>query len=127
MKTIRSEYIVPVDVDSTLVLPNESEYRELLAVNVKDPVTNEIIVMRVHEPNVRLLKEERHRGAVIIVWSRGGYEWAENVVKALELEDHIDFVMSKPLTYIDDLDIKEWLNHRVWLNPHSNYKRSFAK
>lgn len=122
MKTIRSEYIVPVDVDSTLVLPNESKYsgRE---VKVYDAVTKSYITMKAHEPNIRLLTEERYRGAVILVWSRGGYEWAENVVKALELEGFVDFVMSKPLTYIDDLDVQNWLSHRVWLDPNMNYKK----
>ena len=81
-----------------------------------------VIKVGVHEPMVRLLKEESHRGSHIVVWSRGGYEWATNVLKALCIEDYVDQVMSKPSAYFDDKDISEWLKYRVYLKPDTIYK-----
>lgn len=49
------------------------------------------------------LKKMKARGYAIIVWSAGGSEWAEAVVKALELEDFVDVVMPKIDFHLDDV------------------------
>jgi len=119
MRVIKSENIKFFDIDGTLILP----YTTGPAIYVYDAVTRKDIKMQAHEPNVRLLLEEKHRGSTIIVWSMGGYEWAANVVRALNLVTKVDFVMSKPLAYFDDVPIDEWLRFRVFLDPNMKYKR----
>ncbi len=123
MKVIRRENPVFVDVDSTLVLPNETKYQGNEQVSIYDSVTGSYLTMYKHAPNIRLLLEEKHRGSFIVVWSRGGFDWAENVLKALNITYAVDLVMTKPLVYIDDLDISNWLPYRVYLEPNTAYKK----
>lgn len=124
-KVIKNENIVFVDCDDTLILHTNAfdmscNLRD--RVNVKDPLGEADIIVEVHAPMVRLLKEEFHRGSHIIVWSRGGYQWASNIVDALKLNKYVHQIMSKPIAYFDDKDISEWLKYRVYLKPDQTYK-----
>lgn len=123
MKLVKTENIKPFDVDGTLILSRHEDYPGNRKVSVFDPLTETFIEYIVHEPMVRLLKEEKHRGAYVIVWSRGGYEWAHNVVQALGLEDCVDLVLSKPIVYFDDTPVVDWMKDRVFLDPNCNYKK----
>lgn len=123
-KTIRNEKVVFCDVDDTLILHlSEKKLKKYDTIEVQDPLNkSETITVGVHAPMVRLLKEEYARGAHVIVWSMGGYEWAESVIKALGLYDHVHQIMSKPIVYFDDKPIEEWLRYRVYLKPNTVYK-----
>lgn len=121
MLVIRNEMIRPFDVDDTLIV--SAQLSEKL-IHIVDPVfPDRKITMGVHEPMIRLMHEEKHRGAFIIVWSRGGQAWAENVVKALGLEDVVDLVLAKPMVYFDDKDVADWMKDRVYLAPNCEYKK----
>lgn len=120
MNILRNENPRPFDVDGTLILPHTGKGK---TVNVIDPVTRKVIKFTVHEPMVRLLEEEFHRGSLIVVWSRGGFEWAAAVVNALGLSDKVHTAMTKPQVYFDDLPVEEWLKDRVFLDPTTRYKR----
>lgn len=122
MNVIRNENIRPFDIDGTLILPIQSPLGRVI--DVKDPVTGvTTIQFRVHEPMVRLLREELARGAVIIVWSRSGFQWAENVMRALGfVSDAQIYIMSKPMVYFDDKPVDEWLRDRVFLDSDKPYK-----
>lgn len=124
MQVLRNENVVFVDVDDTLVMHDLSinTHRPVDIVEIQDPIRARVIELRINKPMVRLLKEEKSRGSCIIVWSRGGYQWATNVVKALNLVEHVDQVMTKPLTYFDDKPVEEWLRYRVYLTPDTKYK-----
>lgn len=122
MKVIKNENIKPFDVDETLVLHNLEAYPELLEADIKDAVTGGSIKVKVHEAMVRLLREEKSRGATVIVWSRGGYQWAYDVIEALDLIPYVDIVMSKPCFYFDDSTVEKWMESRVYLDPGINYK-----
>lgn len=80
-----------------------------------------------HEPHIKLLMNHKARGKTIIVWSQGGYQWAEAVVKALGLTEHVDFIMSKPRAYVDDLPVQEWMKDRIYINPDSNWGQGLEK
>lgn len=121
MQVIQSENITPFDVDGTLILTKGEGPGRI--VDILDPVTGNYIQMSAHEPNIRLLEEEAHRGSFVIVWSRGGYEWATNVITALGLGSKVNLVMSKPMVYFDDLSIEKWLPYRVFLKPDEIYKK----
>jgi predicted phosphatase len=124
MKIIKSEYNIFYDVDDTLVFhvdpTNPIPGRK---VQVYDAVKKKFLTMIENQAMVRLLQEEKHRGAHVVVWSRGGHEWAANVVKALDLVGCVDQVMTKPMAYMDDLDISDWLKYRVYLPPTKVYKK----
>lgn len=125
MITIKNENIRPFDIDGTLVLPYNpwivnQPGRDVL---VYDSVEDKHIKMIAHEPMIRLLKEEKAKGSFILVWSRSGNDWARNVIKALQLTEYVDVVMSKPLVYFDDVDVKDWMKDRVYLSPDMRYKK----
>lgn len=124
MTIIRSENIKPFDCDETLVLHNINNpaYSELPLIQVDDAVTGGSIEVRVNENMVRLLEEEKSRGATVVVWSRGGYQWAADVVKALDINLSVDIIMSKPTFYFDDTPVEKWMESRVYLTPETSYK-----
>lgn len=129
MKVIANEKTVFVDVDETLVHHKAQDLsdnffgtdRNLLLVD--DAIRGGKIHVNPNHNNIRLLLEEHARGSYIVVWSRGGYAWAETVVKALGLTKKVHQVMTKPMVYIDDKDVSEWLPYRLYLKPDEIYKK----
>lgn len=96
------------DCDDTLLMWSipEGFKEDLVTVHCRGFV--ELLAPNKH--NISLLKKMAARGHAIIVWSGGGADWAEAVVKALELEAHVSVVTSKPQYYIDDIaNPKEWI------------------
>ncbi len=121
MRVHNNENISPFDVDGTLIEPYRGNGID--SIGVEDPLQpGKYLLMVPNYNNIRLLKEEYHRGHEILVWSRGGSEWAVSVIKALGLEQYVSDVYTKPLVYFDDLDIKEWLNQRVFIPIDAKYK-----
>jgi hydroxymethylpyrimidine pyrophosphatase-like HAD family hydrolase len=103
------------DVDDTLVMweiPNGFE-EELVTIHCRDYV--ELLAPNKH--NIKLLQKLASRGHSIVVWSGGGADWAEAVVKALELEDYVEVVSGKPQYYIDDI-----ANAKEWIGKHGYFK-----
>lgn len=87
---------VYVDVDETLVLwaPPPGVVPAVPA-----------LPMRVwpHHEHIWLVRSLHAVGYTVVVWSRGGAEWAAKVVTALKLDDAVDVVLGKPELWIDDL------------------------
>ncbi len=112
MKTIPSELIVFYDCDDTLVMEHS-----------KDPDLTYIDVLtgkekhgKIHKAHVEQVIKHKARGFYNIVWSGNGYKHAEQIVKALGLEEYVDICMSKPCKYWDDLtDANDILKARVYL------------
>lgn len=126
---IKNEYVVFVDCDDTLVMHvKQSDIPIEDLVCVKDTVLGDkgefpYITMQRNRPMIRLVHEEIARGATIIIFSRGGYQWAENVAIAVGLYPHKNvIIMSKPLAYLDDKPVEEWLKYRVYIAPDVVYK-----
>jgi len=110
MVVVRNDKNVFVDCDDTLInhfvgIPfDEKEH-----VNLNNGFPQVYKITR-NEPNIRALKHHKQLGLTVVVWSAAGHKHAECVVKALGLENFVDFVMSKPDVYIDDKDCTYWLN-----------------
>jgi FMN phosphatase YigB (HAD superfamily) len=108
LQTIDSDNVVCFDVDDTLVIwkvpPGmEEQCREFTNYGVTERLLP-------HEKHIKLLKEFKFRGHTVIVWSQGGFEWAREVVRMLELEPYVDFCMSKPKWMVDDLPPSAWVD-----------------
>lgn len=115
----------PFDVDDSLVMHNLDKYGQTPGaefVNVYDPVEDKNIRLVINRPMIRLLKEEIRRGQQVIVWSRGGWEWAQQVLIALKLDLYPIIVMDKPLNYFDDKNVADWLLDRIYIEPNTPYK-----
>jgi hypothetical protein len=54
-------------------------------------------------PAIAHLKKMKARAYSVVVWSAGGSDWAEVVVKALGLEEFVDVVMPKIDFHLDDV------------------------
>lgn len=63
-----------------------------------------------HQKHIDKLKEHKAEGFSIVVWSAGGKEWAEEVVKVLNLGTYVDTIISKPTYYYDDLTSPRFLH-----------------
>lgn len=89
---IASDKILYVDVDDTLIVwdNGHSTYKP-------------------HTKHINLIKRFHKRGQAVVVWSAGGYEWAERIVKELELEQYVSAIMCKPVWWMDDLTAPEVL------------------
>lgn len=132
MNIIARERLVMCDIDDTLVmhrsLPKPYSWKDDgNCILVRDRHTGENFILEINKNMVRLLKEEHNRGATVIVWSRGGYQWAADVITALDLQGFVHTVMSKPLVYFDDKPVTEWLTDRVYIGPDANYKSNTYK
>lgn len=127
MRVVANERPIPVDVDETLVM-HEGPMQYATTVEVEDPLhPGKFILLGVNEPMIKVLMDEKRRGSFILVWSRSGNAWAEAVVKALGLTEYVDLVMTKPISYLDDTPVENWLKDRVWINPKVTYKKHLTK
>ena len=114
MNVIKNEMHVMFDVDDTLVMWNEvisSDTEWIMC-----PHTLKCIPLIPHKAHIDLLHSYYSRGYYVTVWSAGGWEWAEAVVKHLKLQDSVHEVRSKPIKYVDDLPANEILGTRVYIN-----------
>ena len=120
MKIIKSEQILAVDIDNTLLLWDEHDSGNQSVV-FTDPYTGETKQVKVHEAHLRIVKSRLSRGAVLLVWSSSGYRWVEAALFALQLEHPRVIVLSKPIAYIDDKPCAEWMGERIYLPNNSKY------
>jgi hypothetical protein len=127
MIVIPGDTIVYVDVDDSLVMwsptPEDLETKGIdftcdgalkpgyCELKNMDAYTVRLVPHRTH---VEQIKKHKMRGHTVVVWSQGGYKWAETVVKTLELEQYVDVVIAKPLWLIDDLPASEFMPKSKW-------------
>ena len=127
LKIVKNERVIMVDIDDTLVMHEfAKDIPGAIYVDVEDPLClSNKVKLRVNEPMVRLVREEIVRGSQICYWSRGGFQWAYNVLKALDLDEYKSeqLVMTKPFAYFDDTSCEHWLKDRVYIDPDVCYKK----
>ena len=119
MKVIKSHRTIFYDVDDTLVIWNwkavDPEGSGLIA--IRDTQSNHTEHLLPHQRHIELLKQFKARGHTIVVWSQGGWQWAETVVRALGLEKLVDIVISKPDWYVDDLPASAFMGGNIYKHP----------
>lgn len=121
MTVIDSDFIVMVDVDDTLVKWSSSyNIPHDKAIQITDQTNNSIVYVTPHEKHINLLKKYKDMNYKVFVWSGGGYRWAKSVIETLQLQNHVDFIMTKPIKYIDDLDCNEWMGSRIYLKDYGD-------
>lgn len=117
---LHSVAITYVDVDETLIFWEAKDIdADDCVIEVTDPYINGTRVKVVpHWRNIRLLQRKFGQGHKIVVWSAGGSEWAETIVKALKIEPFVHLILSKPTHIIDDKEMKDWGVPRIYLPKH---------
>ena len=111
MIIVDNESVIFCDVDDTLIMWGKEKDR----IEVIEPLYGEPTLVTPHKGHIKILKDRKARGSKIIVWSSGGYRWAAAVVKALNLEEYVDFVMTNPIAYIDDKEPYDIMGQRIYL------------
>jgi len=104
------------DVDDTLVIhaTNMTEEQEKRSIRVRDECFTTSCIP--NTPMIEKLKDHYIRGDGVCVWSQGGSDWAEAVVKALKLEKYVHVILTKPTHYYDDLEVDMWMPQRIYEN-----------
>jgi predicted Zn-dependent protease len=113
------------DIDGTLIEWRPSEdSKEVMGTECKWPIRSlgmgedgKIFIKEQFEEdsfirldgNIEQLKEHKRRGHTVIVWSAGGWRWAETAVRMLGLEDYVDIAMEKPASIYDDRPLEEFM------------------
>jgi predicted phosphatase len=121
MNIIDRESTIFIDVDDTLVMWGIKAKKGQKLIQITDPYSGDQVYLMPHAGHIKVLKDRKARGSCIIVWSAGGYKWAEKVVKALNLEAYVDFVMTKPHMYIDDKAASEFMQERLYIPFENGY------
>lgn len=120
MKVYTQESVIPVDVDNTLIMWGKAKKGEKV-IHITNPNSGEQETLRPHKVHIKILKERHARGSLIVVWSKGGNQWANAVIKALGLEPYVDLVMSKPQMYIDDKTADSFMGERLYIPYGEDY------
>lgn len=121
MKVLRESSIIAFDVDETLIYwLTKDRYDNFLPLEKDKLLTlkygGELCFFKKHEAHIRFLKHCKERGDYVEVWSANGFEWAEKVVKALNLEHHVDVARSKPSRHVDDkTDIPSIVGNHIFI------------
>jgi len=116
MEVNYNDNIVCFDVDLTLVSPAHNPAQ--VDLKLRNPYSGTTSEFKVHRGHVELLKQYFGRGYFIRVWSHGGVQWAETVVKALNLEKYVDSIETKPIKLVDDLPVEKIFKNVIYLNEH---------
>lgn len=117
---VTNDSLIACDVDDTLVMWGSKKQGR--AITIKNPYDGELVTLSINAPNLKILRQHIARGTAVIVWSAGGYQWAEAVCKALKITNVM--IMTKPRAYIDDKPCKDWMGERIYLEPDSTYGKS---
>jgi hypothetical protein len=120
MKVYEFESVLPCDVDETLICHGKIK-KGHKALHYTCPYTKAQKTVRIHEPNVAILRERIARGCLIIVWSKSGYKKAAAVLTALKIDGPNVLVMSKCKDYLDDKKAAEFMGEQIWLDPDCGY------
>lgn len=97
MERIESNKLTAFDVDDTLLIYDPKRLK-----NEKPDVVIDGIGFFKHRRHIEQLKSHWARQHTILVWSQGGADWAEQVVKELGLTSYVNYVMDKPYWCYDD-------------------------
>ncbi len=125
MNVIKNDKVICFDVDDTLVLWEEQKGAvfPMSSIDIECPHDESMMTVYIHQPHVKLLKNHLSRGSTVLVWSQGGHAWAEAVIRALDINHENLYILSKPLTYVDDLPVTEWMKDRIYISPGSAWGR----
>lgn len=117
---IDNENVAFFDIDDTLILHPHSDidpnqYKDLGYLKLRDSYEKGHFYAKPSKIHIKLLKDYRARGFHVVVWSGNGHKHALNVIEQLGLVEYVHTIMTKPRSYIDDLQCQEWMGAHLYL------------
>lgn len=106
------------DIDNTLIhWPMDEYYQKNKSFTVD--LMGSTLEVSPNDSNIELLKGFFKRGYEVILWSNTGKEWTQQIAKALNITDYVDYYLSKPDFLIDDLRLDQFLSAEqiLWKKP----------
>jgi predicted phosphatase len=100
VKVIKSNNITVFDIDDTLLMHIDRRVRTKDKIEIE--YGDEKIYLTPHKFHVTFLKHCHKRGDFVVIWSKNGHQYAEQVVKKLNLSKYVHLIMSKPSRHVDD-------------------------
>jgi len=114
-KVLAKDSLIACDVDNTLVMWDK-DYKNPAPGKLEFDYGSEKVFLKPHGFHVTFLKHCFNRGDYVEVWSQNGYQWAQQVVEKLGLQDHVDIVRSKPTRHIDDKQsLEDIVGNRIYI------------
>lgn len=105
MKKPKTDNTLWCDVDNTLVAFCHQDHFRSIKVDYYGVVK---YVKPLHK-NIDFLKSLDARGYTILVHSGNGVAWANEIVKALQLEDYVYDTFTKPIKILDNDENDNWM------------------
>lgn len=122
---LEGENTIFFDVDNTLIMwdpdPNDPRIVKLPSLKTTTVYSessgqyveiHETVNVVPHKHHLDMVKRHKQLGNTVIVWSKSGPQWAQNVVEFFGLTDYVDLVCGKPSCYYDDLKAEEFMVDR---------------
>jgi hydroxymethylpyrimidine pyrophosphatase-like HAD family hydrolase len=122
MRVIENESVVFFDVDGTLALKFDNSTPED-TIRVFDPYSKEFVKRTVHVPHKKLVQNYIERGFKVYIWSKNGYRWAVEVLKALGLDESNLEVLTKPRVIVDDEPPANWIGEQAFIPANNSFGR----
>lgn len=114
MVEIHGDNIAYFDCDETLVFVDSiPDGVEIVWLQIPGFPGKEV---GVHHKHVERLKNHKIWGNTVVVWSKSGHKWAKSVVEALQLNEYVDLVITKPSYVYDDKMPDKILSEHRFLN-----------
>lgn len=125
-----NDRVVAFDCDDTLVMWTGKDWEPAahkVAFNCPISLMGDGQIIRTdtvylvpHQKHIQKLKGYANTGWFVIVWSAGGGAWAKEVVRVLNLENHVSLVTGKPIYCYDDLPLNEAIGQRKYYMDKKN-------
>jgi hypothetical protein len=123
-QVIKSEQLICVDVDDTLLLWNAPIFDQTNSmIPFENPYNGGTYMVAAHWPHITVVKQRLARGATIILWSASGFAWAKAAAEACGISGENLICASKPSFYIDDKPASAWMGEPMFMNPKDMWAR----
>lgn len=121
---IDNELVAYFDVDDTLCLWGSSKDPNNI-ITIRDEISTVQVTPNIYV--IEALKDHKARGHAVVVWSQGGFRWAQKVVEALGIGLYVDLIIAKPRWFYDDLPASAFMDEFTRIDSIAMYNRNKEK
>jgi len=106
-------------VDDTLVMWNVDPDKDIINFNCY----GSIFPANYHKPHIDQIIKHTQRDHQVIIWSQGGWKWAESAINSLVKANLIPkdiasklIIMDKPTWVYDDMPVQHWIEQVKYID-----------